>query len=93
MNNEWIVKHTRTFYRELARLPNRIRARIEEIAFGEAIREEPFLGGRVEKLKGYRDYYKIRVGVYRVGLFIDKANRVIEFRRVLHRRDIYRYFP
>jgi mRNA interferase RelE/StbE len=88
-----MVKHTRTFYRELARLPGRIRARVEEIAFGEAIREDPFLGERVEKLKGYRDYYKIRVGVYRVGLFIDKANRIIEFRRVLHRRDIYRYFP
>jgi len=93
LNVKWQVRHTRTFYRELARLPAHIRVKVEKIAFGEAIREDPFLGGRVEKLKGYRDYYKIRVGEYRIGLFIDKPGRMIEFRRVLHRRDIYRHFP
>ena len=93
MNDGWTVRHTKTFYRELARLPAAVRDRIEAMAFGEAIQTDPHLGGRVEKLRGSADCYKIRVGEYRVGLRIDSGTKVIEFRRVLHRRDIYRYFP
>jgi len=89
----WRVRHTRTFYKELALLPAEIRSKIEAIAFGEAIQEDPFLGGRVQKLEGYHEYYKIRFGNYRVGLKIDFEEKVIEFRRVRHRRDIYRWFP
>jgi mRNA interferase RelE/StbE len=43
------------------------------------------------KLKGYSNAYRIRVGNYRVGFFID--NETIQFSRALHRREIYRYFP
>jgi len=89
----WRVRHTRTFYKELARLPVEVRRRIEEVAFGEAIKKDPLLGGKVQKLKGYREYYKIRFGSYRVGLRIDFEEKVIEFRRVAHRKDIYRRFP
>lgn len=89
----WTVRHARTFYRDLAKLPLPERARVEELAFGADIREDPFLGGRVEKLKGHREYYKLRVGQYCIGLRIDSRERVIEFRRALPRRDIYRRFP
>ncbi len=89
----WRVRHTRTFYKELARLPAKVRSRVEEIAFGEAIKEDPFLGGKVQKLAGYQEYYKMRFGSYRVGLMIDLEEKVIEFRRVRHRKDIDRRFP
>jgi len=93
MSDRWEIVHYRAFYRELAGMPPELRRRVEEIAFGEAVQHDPFLGGRVERLRGHRDCYKIRVGNYRIGLVIDQSRRVIEFRRVLHRRDIYRYFP
>jgi mRNA interferase RelE/StbE len=89
----WRVRHTRTFYKELASLPAEIRTRIEKVAFGEEIKKAPFLKGKVQKLEGYREYYKIRFGSYRVGLRIDFENKVVEFQRVLHRKDIYRKFP
>ncbi len=89
----WRVFHTRTFYTELAKVPAEVRSKIEEVAFGEAIKEDPFLGGRVQKLAGYEEYYKMRFGSYRVGLRIDLKEKVIEFRRVRHRKDIYRRFP
>lgn len=84
----WRVRHTRTFYKELARLPAEVRRGVEEVAFGEAITEDPFLGGRVQKLEGYQEYYKMRFGSYRVGLRIDFEEMVVEFRRVRHRKDI-----
>ena len=89
----WRVRHTRTFYQELARLPAGLRKRVEEVAFGEEIKEDPFLAGKVQKLKGYQEYYKMRFGSYRVGLWIDFEEKVVEFRRVWHRKDIYRKFP
>ncbi|MCB0192582.1 MAG: type II toxin-antitoxin system RelE/ParE family toxin [Anaerolineae bacterium] len=89
----WRVRHAKTFYKELAKLPKEIRDKIEVVAFGSAIKEDPFLEGKVQKLTGYREYYKIRFGNYRVGLRIDVSNRIVEFRRVLHRREIYRKFP
>lgn len=89
----WRVRHTRTFYQELARLPAGVRKRVEEVAFGEEIKEDPLLAGKVQKLKSYQEYYKMRFGSYRVGLRIDFEEKVIEFRRVRHRKDIYRNFP
>ena len=89
----WQVRHTRTFYKELANLPVEVRNQIEKVAFGEKIKEDPFLSGKAQKLVGYQEYYRIRFGRYRVGLRIDTANKIIEFRRVLHRKDIYRQFP
>ena len=45
----------------------------------------------IEKLKGYSSAYKIRIGDYRMGLFIE--NDTIIFSRLLHRREIYKKFP
>ncbi len=89
----WRIRYARTFYKELAKLPPEIRKRVESVAFGEAIKDDPFLAGRTQKLSGYREFYRIRFGSYRVGLRIDTAAKVIEFRRVLHRKEIYRRFP
>ena len=89
----WRVQHTHSFLKELAQLPAPIRKRVESLAFGEDIKRDPFLAGRTQKLSGYSHYYKIRIGDYRVGLRIDSEAQLIEFRRVLHRREIYRKFP
>jgi mRNA interferase RelE/StbE len=45
----------------------------------------------VKSLKGSKDYYRIRVGDYRIGLALDEDTVI--FVRFLNRKDIYRYFP
>ena len=45
----------------------------------------------LSKLRGYKDFYRIRVGSYRLGLKI--VDGEIIFIRVLPRKDIYRFFP
>jgi len=45
----------------------------------------------VKKLKGAENYYRIRLGDYRVGIILEKETLI--FVRFLHRKDIYRYFP
>ena len=45
----------------------------------------------LKKIKGHKNAYRIRIGDYRIGVFIQKET--VTFSRVLHRRDVYRYFP
>ena len=45
----------------------------------------------LKKLRGGGGYYRIRIGDYRVGLATEEG--VVVFVRVLHRREVYRYFP
>ncbi|MFQ5637633.1 MAG: type II toxin-antitoxin system RelE/ParE family toxin [bacterium] len=42
-------------------------------------------------MHGFPNYYRIRVGSYRLGVEITE-NKVF-FVRFLHRNEIYRYFP
>jgi mRNA interferase RelE/StbE len=45
----------------------------------------------VRKIEGYSDYYRIRIGDYRLGFKI--TGNQVELIRFLHRKDIYRMFP
>lgn len=45
----------------------------------------------LKKLKAQGDFYRIRSGDYRIGLIIE--DDTVTFVRLLHRSEIYRYFP
>lgn len=45
----------------------------------------------IKKMKAEGKYYRIRSGDYRIGLVIE--NDIVYFVRVLHRSEIYKYFP
>jgi mRNA interferase RelE/StbE len=45
----------------------------------------------LKKLKGQTKYYRIRLGDYRIGLYIE--DQVIEFTTIGNRKDIYKHFP
>ncbi len=52
-----------------------------------------------KKLRNYNDYYRIKIGDYRIGfkrlskVKETKKHAKIQLLRVLHRKDIYKYFP
>jgi len=45
----------------------------------------------IKKITAKDAFYRIRVGDYRIGLFIE--DDTARFVRMLHRKEIYRYFP
>jgi Cytotoxic translational repressor of toxin-antitoxin stability system len=45
----------------------------------------------LKKLKGAENFYRIRIGEYRLGILIE--DNAVTFIRCLHRKDIYKYFP
>jgi mRNA-degrading endonuclease RelE of RelBE toxin-antitoxin system len=66
--------------------------KIKKICFNElpacsAIKEIRNL----KKLEGHSNFFRIRIGDYRIGLHI--KNNSIQILRVLDRKEIYRVFP
>lgn len=45
----------------------------------------------LKKLKGGSNYFRLRIGDYRVGIALE--NEMVIFVRFLNRKDIYKYFP
>ena len=45
----------------------------------------------LKKIRGTKNFYRIRIGEFRLGIIY--YNKTIEIIRLLHRKDIYRYFP
>ena len=83
----------KSFERDLRRISNpvvlrRVRQAIEQVEAAEDLSR--VRGAR--RLSGSGRFYRIRIGEYRMGMAVVEASEV-EFVRVLHRRDIYRYFP
>ena len=46
---------------------------------------------QVKKLTGFRSAYRIRLGDYRIGIFVE--GDLVQFARIVHRKDIYKVFP
>ena len=81
-----------SFGRDLKRIKDRqLLPRVQQVI--EEIKVAPKLDDvrNLRKMQGYDTYYRIRVGDYRMGIEVI-AEKVI-FVRILHRKDIYRYFP
>ena len=89
-----ICQFKKTFLKDLAELPAAYRKRIEKLVF----EEYPGISSEDDKLdirkiqEGYENYYRIRIGSYRIGCEIEAGNK-ISFYRVKDRKDIYRVFP
>jgi len=86
------IQFRESFERDLKKIKNppllkQIKKLIFKIESCSALTEIP----NVKKLAGGNNFYRIRLGDYRVGLYVGKS--VVEFVRVLHRKEIYRYFP
>ncbi len=80
------------FYKDLKAIKNEniridIFNSIKQVELAESIKEIK----NIKKLKGSKIAYRIRIGDYRIGLYIE--NNIIEFARISHRKDIYNLFP
>ena len=73
--------------RDLRKLPEDARRRVA--ARIDALETDPTPAG-VEALKGESDFYRLRVGDYRILYRIDRKVRLILVARVGHRREVYR---
>ena len=86
------VKYSKKFLKELSNIPSAHSDTIAHFVFNQlpnyhSVQEV----GKIEKMKGYSKYYKIRFGKYRIGLKIH-ANE-LHILTIKHRKEIYNFFP
>ena len=80
------------FYKDLDSLSNKaaktalIRV-IQNVEAANSVIEIP----NMKKLAGHKSAYRIRIGDFRLGIFVEKKK--IIFARIMHRKQIYRSFP
>jgi len=55
----------------------------------KSLETNPFPDGYI-KLKGFENYYRVRVGNYRILYEVYKQELIIKVVRVAHRKDVYR---
>ena len=80
------------FLRDLKRVRSKkVRRRLQEVIEEVKTATAPYEIANLSKLRGHEGFFRIRIGDYRVGVEI--VGDTVIFVRILHRRDIYRYFP
>jgi mRNA interferase RelE/StbE len=89
----WKIEYTKRFLKEPSKLPYEVQAKAENIVFEQLSSTNPFDLGYLEHMTGYPGKYKIRIGNYRIGITVDKSNKLLICQRIAHRKDIYRVFP
>lgn len=80
------IEITTTAHHHLRNLSNLNRRRIHEAM--EQLADNPRPYG-VKKLQGVVDFYRIRIGNYRVLYLIDDAARLIRVMRIMPRENAY----
>ena len=86
------ITYRKRFLKDLSLIHSKQRKRIEHFAFEQFPEGNTIYStGKLERLKGYQGYFKVRFGDYRIGIKIIGDDVVFE--RVLHRKDIYRHYP
>jgi len=86
------IELTRKFQKQVENcndkhIRSKILSTIQVVIASENLNELPNL----KKLTGYKNFYRIRLGNYRIGLLIE--DNTIVFAAFDHRSDIYKYFP
>jgi mRNA interferase RelE/StbE len=86
------VEFKKSFLKDLKKLKDK---QLKELIFDCIVQVEAVqhLGQirNLKKLTGYDDYFRIRIGDYRIGLKIE--NEIVYFVVFEHRKDIYKEFP
>ncbi len=84
--------YKKKFLKDANKLPDQIKSTILHIAFKQIPDTENIEDiNSLKKLSGFKDFYRIRYSGYRIGIAVQQ-DKVVFF-RVLHRKDIYKYFP
>ncbi len=86
------VNYNKKFLKQLAELPKNQQAKIEQFVFEQLPNAVSLSSlGNIEKMQDYDGFYKIRFGLYRLGLQLE--NDTVIIKTVMHRKEIYKFFP
>ena len=83
----WQVVTPKRFVKALAKCPENVVSRVEELK--EKLKKNPYIG---EKLVGHKNFYRIRIGDYRLIYQVNKREKLVVLYDIAHRKNVYRFF-
>jgi mRNA interferase RelE/StbE len=86
------IEFTKKFGKQIEKcLDNSIRARLLKVI--DTILKAENLSDikNIKKLKGHNNFYRLKIGDYRIGLVLE--DNLVIFAAFDHRSNIYKYFP
>jgi len=92
--SEFRIFETAEFLKRLKKLSPRdarfLQDKLHEYVYPQ-LRENPFLGPNIKKLKAYKpETWRYRIGRFRVFFAIERTNRTVSILTLDDRRDAYR---
>ena len=85
------IAETSTFQKQIGKVQYRnIHKKITDYVYPQ-LRENPFFGANIKRLKGrYANYYRFRVGKYRLFYRISQETIMVYIMSIEHRKDAYK---
>lgn len=83
-----------SFVKDFKKLPSDTKADVKKVCMEDFLIAKDLMEIKqidISSIRGFKDYYRIRIGNYRIGF--KKEGQSIVFMRVKHRKDIYKIFP
>lgn len=77
--------------KDVKKLPKAVKDDIKQLILGMMDATSLNDITNVKKLKGHKTAYRIRLGDYRIGFFYEDNTIILS--RILHRKEVYNYFP
>jgi len=88
-----IIEFDKSFLKSLDKIKDSaVKKRIEQIILDFEKANSIVDIRNVKKLVGFKLYYRIRIGDYRLGIEL-KTSTIARFIVIAHRKDIYKIFP
>ena len=86
-------RYKKTSIKDLAYIPTPYRDKIAKIIFDDIPKSDSVWNCELDinPIKGYSNYYRIRIGKFRIGFKIEEDK--IIFYRIKSREEIYSVFP
>lgn len=85
------IEIRKSFTKDADKLPAPFQRKLSVIITEMGKANQPSQLDNCKKLTGFKTAYRIRMGQYRIGFYYE--NKTAELVRILHRKEIYRYFP
>jgi len=86
------LKYHKNFLKDIKKVQNKIILnKLEKIILEIKSIENLLLISNIKKLKGFSEFYRIRIWEYRLGFRFEEWEIILD--RFLHRKDIYKKYP
>ncbi|MCI5145051.1 MAG: type II toxin-antitoxin system mRNA interferase toxin, RelE/StbE family [Candidatus Electrothrix sp. AR3] len=88
--SEFQIAESKSFEKRKKKIEPKLYAKIRNVVYPQ-LQKNPYFGANIKKLKGdLSDYYRFRIGNYRLFYLVEEEKVIVVVIDLRHRRNAYR---